>query len=158
MSTPQNPSGFRVDGRLIVDDHSGKVAPFYSSAHAAATFRALTNPDEPMGPDHLQWIRLPGAESETVEDRRRADQAVREDRTTMLTYPQVASMLGVHHMLVRRLVRAGELPLVKISERKHRILLADVREYIARGGSGSQKAAETEAQAESDDRDDDVNA
>lgn len=57
------------------------------------------------------------------------------DELELLDYYQLAAMLGVHHKTAREIVKSGDIPLVRLGERVHRVRMSDVKRYLNRGGS-----------------------
>lgn len=53
----------------------------------------------------------------------------------LLTIDQVSARLRVHPSTVRRLVRRGELPVVRLTDRTHRYRVADVDALLAKAGA-----------------------
>lgn len=66
----------------------------------------------------------------TVEEH---DEAV--ERPLLLTYKQAAELLGLHELVVKALVAAGELKAISISKRVNRIARAECERYAAQGVS-----------------------
>lgn len=57
-----------------------------------------------------------------------------DERFILLNYQEAADILGVNHQTTRALVKSGDLPLVEITGKAHRIRKSDVLAFIQKGG------------------------
>ncbi|HEX75487.1 MAG TPA: helix-turn-helix domain-containing protein [Dehalococcoidia bacterium] len=60
----------------------------------------------------------------------------------LLTVDQAARLLTISKPTVWRMIRAGELPVVKIAKRSRRIKRSDILAYISRHYTGGQASQE----------------
>lgn len=69
----------------------------------------------------MDQVRVSGPESD-------------DDRYKLIDYRELAEMLGVNVATARDIVAEGKIPLVKISDRVHRVRLSDAKKFIDDGG------------------------
>lgn len=59
------------------------------------------------------------------------------DELHLIGYRELAAMLNCSTAHARKLVASGDIPLVKLSPKAHRVRLSDVKRFIAAGGTRS---------------------
>lgn len=71
-----------------------------------------------------------------------------EQEDQILTINEAAKALKIHHLHLRRIINAGQIPFVNVSVGKkrnaYRILLSDLKDFLRRGGIEADQIGEEE--------------
>lgn len=124
---------FLLHDSMIIDMRSSpqRIAMFNNDSDAAKAYRSLLASDG-IDPEDLRWKDLPSGTEVAQIVAEQQDAQLR-----LLNYAEVAELLGgVSTQKVRNLVKDGQLPIVVLGEKTHRVRLSDVKSFIARGGMG----------------------
>ena len=59
------------------------------------------------------------------------------DEVTLIDYRELATLMKTDISTARKIVKSGDIPLVRLGAKTHRVRLADYKRYINRGGNRS---------------------